>query len=415
MKKLILLEFALLFLATTFSSNPPPPGWHQQNLPVNKNITDIFFLDSLKGWTVTTWAPQFDTGYILNTTNGGNNWNIQYFGSVSFGGIQFLDSSLGYAVAGASLGGRIFKTINGGMNWNLVSSLDATPLLDLHFVNRDTGWICSNDGLDGGVFKTTDGGNSWVRELNETYRPEKVFFINKDTGWVGNSDGKLYRTINGGINWSEIYDFPGVFSVLGVLFINSHTGWVTTTAIFKSTDSGFNWNQYMGSEIGARYAFVSDSIGWASGDFNRVVKTVNSGVNWFYQSVPIFNTLSIAASDRLRAWAGGSGIVHTTDGGPVGIYQIENEISKVFELEQNYPNPFNPKTNINFDLPEEGKIKLIIYDILGREIIRLVNNELKTAGKYTVEFNGTNLASGVYFYRLEANKFAQTKRMVLVK
>jgi len=97
------------------------------------------------------------------------------------------------------------------------------------------------------------------------------------------------------------------------------------------------------------------------------------------------------------------------------VKDISNIIPTQYRLAQNYPNPFNPITKINFDLPEAGRVKLIIYDMLGREITRLVNDELKTAGKYTMEFNGVNLASGVYFYRLEANKFVQTKRMVLIK
>ena len=90
-------------------------------------------------------------------------------------------------------------------------------------------------------------------------------------------------------------------------------------------------------------------------------------------------------------------------------------IPKEFRLSQNYPNPFNPTTKIQYDLPKDVKVKLIIYDILGREVIRLVNNEFKQAGRYTVEFNGNNYASGVYFYRIEAAEFVQSKKMVLVK
>ncbi len=85
-----------------------------------------------------------------------------------------------------------------------------------------------------------------------------------------------------------------------------------------------------------------------------------------------------------------------------------------YSLSQNYPNPFNPVTKINYELPGDGKVKLMIYDILGREIRTLVN-EVKQAGKYTVEFNGSNFASGVYFYRIEAGKFTEVKRMVLIK
>ncbi len=95
-------------------------------------------------------------------------------------------------------------------------------------------------------------------------------------------------------------------------------------------------------------------------------------------------------------------------------------IPLVFRISQNYPNPFNPVTKINYDLPKDSKVKIVIYDILGREVKRLVNNELKTAGSYIVDFNAMNYASSVYFYRIEAeelngNKFVDSKKMVLLK
>jgi tetratricopeptide (TPR) repeat protein len=95
-------------------------------------------------------------------------------------------------------------------------------------------------------------------------------------------------------------------------------------------------------------------------------------------------------------------------------------IPLIFRLSQNYPNPFNPVTKINYDLPKDSKVNIVIYDILGREVKRLVNSELKTAGSYIVDFNASNYASGVYFYRIEAeesngNKFVDSKKMVLLK
>ncbi len=98
---------------------------------------------------------------------------------------------------------------------------------------------------------------------------------------------------------------------------------------------------------------------------------------------------------------------------PLGINN--QNIPVGYLLEQNYPNPFNPVTKINYDLPKNSKVNLVIYDILGREVIRLVNNELKQAGRYVVEFNGQNYASGVYFYRIDVGDFVQSKKMVLVK
>jgi len=93
----------------------------------------------------------------------------------------------------------------------------------------------------------------------------------------------------------------------------------------------------------------------------------------------------------------------------------KNTIPTQYSLSQNYPNPFNPNTKINFELPNDAKVNLIVYDLLGREIIKLVNNEFRTAGSYTVDFNGSNLSSGIYFYRLETTGFSMTKKMLLVK
>jgi len=87
---------------------------------------------------------------------------------------------------------------------------------------------------------------------------------------------------------------------------------------------------------------------------------------------------------------------------------------KTFALAQNYPNPFNPATIISYQLPIEGLVTLKIYDMLGNEVATLVN-EIKTAGEYQVEFNASALSSGIYFYRLQAGSFVETKRMMLMK
>jgi hypothetical protein len=92
----------------------------------------------------------------------------------------------------------------------------------------------------------------------------------------------------------------------------------------------------------------------------------------------------------------------------------ENILPKSYALNQNYPNPFNPSTTIEFDIPEKTNVKLIIYDILGREIETLIDKELEP-GKYKLNFNATNLPSGVYFYTLKTPKFTKTNKMLLIK
>ncbi|MBC8484939.1 MAG: T9SS type A sorting domain-containing protein [Bacteroidetes bacterium] len=91
-----------------------------------------------------------------------------------------------------------------------------------------------------------------------------------------------------------------------------------------------------------------------------------------------------------------------------------NQTPVAYDLSQNYPNPFNPTTTINFSISKPGLVTLKVYNVLGKEIATLVNDP-KVAGSYSVNFNGENLSSGVYFYRLEANDFVAIKKMVLTK
>lgn len=98
--------------------------------------------------------------------------------------------------------------------------------------------------------------------------------------------------------------------------------------------------------------------------------------------------------------------------GTVGI-NVENKIS-TFELSQNYPNPFNPITTINYSVSKFSKVEIKIFDVLGREIKTLINEE-KSPGQYTVQFNANNLSSGVYFYRMHADNFLSTKKLILLK
>jgi flagellar hook assembly protein FlgD len=94
--------------------------------------------------------------------------------------------------------------------------------------------------------------------------------------------------------------------------------------------------------------------------------------------------------------------------------KVNKIVPKEFKLSQNYPNPFNPTTTIEYALPQNAKVVIKVYDILGRLVKELVN-EYKEAGYYKVKFDGTNLASGVYLYRIESGTYVQTKKMVLVK
>ncbi|MBK9334062.1 MAG: T9SS type A sorting domain-containing protein [Ignavibacteria bacterium] len=96
------------------------------------------------------------------------------------------------------------------------------------------------------------------------------------------------------------------------------------------------------------------------------------------------------------------------------IQQIGNSVPGKFNLSQNFPNPFNPNTVISYELQSTGFAKLRVYDVLGNEVATLVN-EKQNAGSYNVKFDGSKYSSGIYFYRLDAGEFSDTKRMILLK
>ncbi len=99
---------------------------------------------------------------------------------------------------------------------------------------------------------------------------------------------------------------------------------------------------------------------------------------------------------------------------PIGITNISTEVPDNFVLYQNYPNPFNPSTKIRFDIPKSSIVKLIVYDMIGREVSVLLNEKIKP-GSYEYQWDGSDLTSGVYFYKLQAEGFVQVKKMILIK
>jgi subtilisin family serine protease len=176
-----------------------------------------------------------------------------------------------------------------------------------------------------------------------------------------------------------------------------------------------NLNTFGGYENGA---WLIRAEGTAGSTFDRITVTPESG------------TIQPGGSQTIQITFDATGLSNNTYTGEVNITSnggsitipidfivgvddlIEKPVS--FELHQNYPNPFNPSTKINYSLPASSKVSLVVYDILGRKIKTLVN-EFQNAGKYNVDFNAEHLSSGVYFYRLSAGRFSETRKLLLLR
>jgi photosystem II stability/assembly factor-like uncharacterized protein len=243
-----------------------------------------------------------------------------------------------------------------------------------------TGYISGGTGTSGTILKTVNGGGSWI-ELPGTGANWLfgVYFTDLMTGWAGGINGALIRTTDGGATW--VTQASGTANrIVALSFANSNTGWAVGYAgtIINTTNGGANWNLQVSNTTEKLWSvdFINETTGWAAG------------------------------------WVGV--IVHTTNGGITAINPITNEIPSEYNLDQNYPNPFNPMTNVKFQMPNSAFVGLRIYDILGRLVATLVNEYLK-AGFYNVSWNASNYPSGVYYYKLTAGNYTETKKMILIK
>ena len=159
----------------------------------------------------------------------------------------------------------------------------------------------------------------------------------------------------------------------------------------------------------------------ASFTFGVTTRTVTSGTTTYYfrgwngSGNGSYTSPDSSANDSAVTWSMHNPIVEQVRWSTTsGISQIGNEIPDVYALYQNYPNPFNPVTKIKYDIVESGNVSIVLYDVLGKEIKKIVNQRHKP-GSYVVNFNAENLPSGVYYYRITAKDFAAVKKMLLIK
>ncbi len=404
---------------------------------------------------------------LFKTTNKGAIWNIVKTDTVNSFSIRnnlfFTNDNKGYCKDD----GFLYKTINGGLNWYRLDS-STYGFTDEYFVNSDTGWITNN----GAIRRTNNGGTNWLNQLAPA-SANKIFFINAKTGWALGSS--LMKTTSGGdperdfadyfplqvgnkylYHWQTLYSSGDFWAAITEdTIVNGHRyyymlnfpGYLNVFVRYDSATSGtmvltpnLNCNGYVNE-------YLWDSLRAQVG--NTFNSCTNNGpyVHCTEYSVRnLFNNLSVISktfyhdglTEQYVTYGKNFGIIGYSAGEPPppdyhvnlkgcvlnGVVYGDTIMSNVqkegtetpasWQLGQNYPNPFNPVTNIKFEIPKSSFVKISIFDITGREIDVLVNEQMQS-GTYKVSWNGFQHSSGVYFCRMISGGFTDTKRMVLIK
>lgn len=452
-KKLSINGLLFLGLMICLVSSDGRSQWETQESGVSADLRDVFFVDTLHGWAVG------DSATIISTINGGKQWMKRFSldTSIVFDKVQFVDQQVGFVG-----GNRFFylpmrvtsepvllRTTDSGATWTECDiGLGIEFFIeDMDFFDHNKGWVAVNNGggesysdRQGILLKTENGGNTWDTLVQK--QPELIggvafwddihgysfwapFFDNFD-------DTQVYFTRDGGLNWI----WRGKITVElahRVDFLSMDTLWVTGYKASRSEDSGktrVSWNWFNPVDSGQKRfnptdikVLDSNNIWLVGGAYSnpsdgsaRFIRTSDAGKNWNIElEIPgnFFTGLSVI-SNRYAWFVGGKGLILyrnliTT----VGEENSESFTSLV-ELGQNYPNPFNSATLIDYRLPHAGIVKLKVYDLLGQELVTLVN-EFKLGGSYNITFDANHLRSGVYFYRIQVDKFNSIRKMLILR
>jgi photosystem II stability/assembly factor-like uncharacterized protein len=407
--------------------------WAEQTVtPRPSSINSVYSYSSDIGYAAA------DSGKFLWTTNAGLLWNVNtvpQFSPNSVNCMQAPAQNLLFCICNAPGNGRVFRSTDAGATWILNYNRVGGVFYDVKFVNPNTGFVYGQPtSLLWFIARTTNGGLTWdsttvTRPLADNPFdlgfPNSMFLLlNAQVNiWFCTSTGKIFYSPNGAFNWTFGITQPGQ-PVFSVSFVDQQTGYSGGGNAFRTTNSGTFWQQQPYPITGPINSFVNSTgrIWYSSG--LSIYTSTNGGLNFFLQhtspgSAPYKQlSMTFSASDNQMSVLTGWGV--TGDGvisrytETVGIQQIGTEIPETFKLDQNYPNPFNPVTHFGFRIADHGFVSIKIYNALGENVSTIVNNELQP-GIYQAEWDASNYPSGIYYYKLAAGNYSETKKMILVK
>ena len=316
-------------------------------------------------------------------------------------------------------------------SWDGVSILDPTVLFDgsiyhmwyqgYNGSSRQIGYASSPDGVTWTKSQSNpvlDTGSSGSWDSLELRSPFVILDGDLYRMWYTGSNGSAqqfgYATSTDGVIWTKHAGNPIMGRGVGGSWDDV---WMASPRVIMNGSSyEMLYSAFDGSNVRIGYATSEDGLAWTKFDGNPVLSQGSFGA---WDSNFLFVGTVILSESTYEMWYGGfnGGIwkigYATSILGQVSVQSSENPI-ETFNLSQNFPNPFNPETKIEYTLAKPGEAILTIYNIHGGQVARFVNGK-QNAGNYEVSWNASGMASGIYFYRLQAGEFVQTRKMVLLK
>jgi photosystem II stability/assembly factor-like uncharacterized protein len=440
-------------------------GEHWNSTQVDQNYSNqlpIAFASPTKGFVG-------GAGFSM-TTDGGATWKrISKSLAGSFTTIDFISENFGMGVGGKT----IYRTLDGGRSWTVLCSSTSQYFSGLDMVDSLNVWATGSDS----IFHSTDGGNSWSSVFlnGDVEYMRGIQFLNSTVGIVfevwGRDSTFNYVTTDGGESWSKrtINNRQFLPSFNKLRFTDAqHLWFVNQDGVWLSQDTARTWTVYPVDGSFEAYDFLDSANGWTAlwgGQWKKMAYTTDGGRTWqlvdrpfasqtqdmflyrehysggiialaagydgtltqfmqqngyayaipTYTGVPLYKFASYRNGSTLHIWLAGDGmtVLHYV-AYVVGVQQEARLSINSYSLFQNYPNPFNPSTLIQYTIPRQARVRLTVHDILGRQVAQLEDG-VKQAGRYEVHWNASAFPSGVYFYRLQAGSFSETKKLLLLK
>jgi photosystem II stability/assembly factor-like uncharacterized protein len=369
----------------------------------------------------------------MTSTNGGVDWDQRTTGD---GGYTIVDPVNTNFVYGQYVNGSIQRSNNSGVGFTNITPSGSTGGLfynpyEMAPGDHNTIVFGRADIWKTASAQTASTGSGWTQIATTAIVGGSVSAIGiswTNTGkiYTGTSNGRILVTTNNGANWSTVTGFPYVSDFIvdnaNDNICYASLGGTSGQHVIKTTNGGTTWNNITGNlpNIAAnsiilrtatpRMLIVGTDLG--------VFQSNDEGVSWvsFNSGLPaveVYDMKYKQSAGIILASTHGRGCWTFDLGAVLGIdpYSV---VPKEYQLGQNYPNPFNPETTVKFGLPKAGTVNLSIFDASGKVVEELVNQQMN-AGTFEVTWSASQYSSGIYFYKLESEGFAETKKMILVK